>query len=99
MGTGTAVVAAYVLAGELARSRGDHTTAFRRYEHLLRDYATRCQSGGDRTGRFLAPTTRLGMATRNALLRRQVFLRAMLRVGEKVSSAVALPDYEGLVGS
>jgi 2-polyprenyl-6-methoxyphenol hydroxylase-like FAD-dependent oxidoreductase len=30
MGTGTAIVAAYVLAGELAQTRGEHRTAFTR---------------------------------------------------------------------
>jgi 2-polyprenyl-6-methoxyphenol hydroxylase-like FAD-dependent oxidoreductase len=35
-GTGTAVIAAYVLAGELAAARGDHRVAFARYEQLLR---------------------------------------------------------------
>ena len=61
MGTGTAVVAAYVLAGELAAAGGDHTVAFPRYEEAVRGYAQACQKGGDRTGRFLAPHTRLGM--------------------------------------
>ena len=61
MGTGTAVVAAYVLAGELVAAGGDHTVAFPRYEEAVRGYAQACQKGGDRTGRFLAPHTRLGM--------------------------------------
>ena len=42
-GTGTAVVAAYVLAGELAAARGDYRTAFGRYERLLRPYVARGQ--------------------------------------------------------
>jgi 2-polyprenyl-6-methoxyphenol hydroxylase-like FAD-dependent oxidoreductase len=50
MGTGTAIVAAYVLAGELAAAHSDHTVAASRYEHLLRDFARRCQKGGDATG-------------------------------------------------
>ncbi|MEU6273991.1 FAD-dependent monooxygenase [Streptomyces populi] len=92
MGTGTAVVAAYVLAGELARARGDHRVAFPRYESRLRTYAEGCQAGGDRTGKFLAPGTATGMRIRNALLSRPLFLNGMLRLGEKVST-VALPDY------
>ncbi|MFC7303978.1 FAD-dependent monooxygenase [Streptomyces monticola] len=93
MGTGTAVVAAYVLAGELARAQGDHRTAFARYEDRLRKYAQGCQTGGDRTGRFLAPGTATGIRLRNTLLSRPLLLNAMLRVGEKVSSTVSLPDY------
>jgi len=42
-GTGTAVVAAYVLAGELAAASGDYGAAFARYEHLLRGYVARGQ--------------------------------------------------------
>ncbi|MEU6866790.1 FAD-dependent monooxygenase [Streptomyces sp. NPDC046876] len=92
MGTGTAVVAAYVLAGELARAGGDHRTAFTRYENRLRTYAKGCQSGGDRTGKFLAPATATRIRIRNALLSRPLFLNGMLRLGEKVSTSVALPD-------
>ncbi|GAB7186731.1 FAD-dependent monooxygenase [Kitasatospora sp. Ki12] len=92
MGTGTAVVAAYVLAGELARARGDHRTAFERYERLLRDYARGCQKGGDRTGPFLAPRTKTGLRLRNAVLNRRWALDKMLELGKEVSS-VELPDY------
>ncbi|MFI0777372.1 FAD-dependent monooxygenase [Streptomyces sp. NPDC021212] len=93
MGTGTAVVAAYVLAGELARAQGDHGAAFARYERRLRKYAEGCQVGGDRTGKFLAPATATGIRLRNTLLSRRLFLNGMLKLGEKVSSTVALPDY------
>ncbi|WP_030712603.1 FAD-dependent monooxygenase [Streptomyces sp. NRRL F-2580] len=93
MGTGTATVAAYVLAGELAQARGEHRTAFTRYESRLRKYAKRCQAGGDRTGKFLAPATATGVRLRNTLLSRSPFLNGMLKLGERVSSTVALPDY------
>ncbi|MET8545516.1 FAD-dependent monooxygenase [Kitasatospora sp. NPDC004799] len=92
MGTGTAVVAAYVLAGELARARGDHRAAFERYERLLRPYARGCQKGGDRTGPFLAPRTAAGLRFRNALLNRRWALDRMLELGKRVSS-LDLPDY------
>lgn len=93
MGTGTATVAAYVLAGELARAKGDYRTAFTRYESRLRKYAKGCQAGGDRTGKFLAPSTGTGIRLRNTLLSRPLFLNGMLKLGDKVSSTVALPDY------
>ncbi|MFI1251346.1 FAD-dependent monooxygenase [Streptomyces anulatus] len=92
MGTGTGMVAAYVLAGELARSNGDHRTAFTRYENAMRAYAQGCQRGGERTGKFLAPSTRTGIRIRNGLLSRRSLLNLMLKVGQKVST-VALPDY------
>ncbi|MEU1128368.1 FAD-dependent monooxygenase [Streptomyces sp. NPDC005900] len=93
MGTGTAVVAAYVLAGELARAQGDHRMAFTRYENRLRKYARGCQAGGDRTGKFLAPGTAAGIRFRNTVLSRPLFLNGMLRLGEKVSTTVTLPEY------
>lgn len=93
MGTGTAVVAAYVLAGELARADGDHATAFTRYENLVRGYAQGCQKGGDRTGPFLAPRTTTGRRLRDALLSRPFFLNWMLREGKKVTGTIDLPDY------
>jgi len=93
MGTGTGVVAAYVLAGELARANGDHRAGFTRYEQLMRGYAEGCQKGGDRTGKFLAPGTASGLRFRNTLLSRPFFLNWMLSTGKKVSSTIALPDY------
>ncbi|MFF3679706.1 FAD-dependent monooxygenase [Streptomyces sp. NPDC002120] len=93
MGTGTALVAAYVLAGELARAKGDHRTAFSRYESRLRKYALGCQAGGGRTGKFLAPSTGTGIRLRNTLLSRPLLLNGMLKLGERVSSTLALPDY------
>ncbi|MGC0419473.1 FAD-dependent monooxygenase [Embleya sp. AB8] len=92
MGTGTAMVAAYVLAGELARARGEYRMAFTRYESRLRKYARGCQAGGDRTGKFLAPATANGIRLRNTLMSRPLLLNAMLRMGKRVTS-VALPDY------
>ncbi len=93
MGTGTAMVAAYVLAGELARAEGEYRTAFTRYESRLRKYAEGCQAGGDRTAKFLAPGTATGARIRNALLSRPLLMNALLRQGDKVSSTVTLPDY------
>ncbi|WP_328323537.1 FAD-dependent monooxygenase [Kribbella sp. NBC_00382] len=93
MGTGTAIVAAYVLAGELAAAGGDHTAAFAAYESQLRKPVRVCQSGGGRTGKFLAPRTRVGIAARNRLLGTPFLLNQMLRVGEKVSSDFEIRDY------
>ncbi|MFF2847935.1 FAD-dependent monooxygenase [Streptomyces sp. NPDC058001] len=93
MGSGTALVGAYVLAGELARAQGDHRAAFARYENKLRKYAEGCQSNGDRTGKFLAPGTATGLRVRNGVLSKPLFMNWMLKLGEKVSSGVDLPDY------
>jgi 2-polyprenyl-6-methoxyphenol hydroxylase-like FAD-dependent oxidoreductase len=100
MGTGCALVGAYVLAGELALAEGDHRAAFGRYERRLRGYTRGCQKGGDRVGRFLAPGTRAGLRLRNALLSRPLVMNAMIRLGKRISSTVELPDYAaGSAGS
>ncbi|MFJ4666892.1 FAD-dependent monooxygenase [Kitasatospora purpeofusca] len=91
MGTGTAIVAAYVLAGELAAAAGDHTAAFARYEGLLRAYAEGCQKGGDRAGRFLAPGA-VGLRLRNWSLNRPRILDWMIEEGRK-ATRLDLPDY------
>ncbi|MEU6873464.1 FAD-dependent monooxygenase [Streptomyces sp. NPDC046751] len=93
MGAGTGVVAAYVLAGELALANGDHRAAFTRYESTLRSYAQGCQKGGDRTGKFLAPGTAAGLRIRNGLLSVNFLLNWMLKEGKKVST-IALSDYQ-----
>ncbi|MEV1115726.1 FAD-dependent monooxygenase [Actinosynnema sp. NPDC049800] len=93
MGAGTAVVGAYVLAGELATADGDHETAFRRYEDRMRDYARRCQKGGDRTGKFLAPASRFALRARNGLLGTKFLLDLMLKAGKDITNKIDLPDY------
>jgi 2-polyprenyl-6-methoxyphenol hydroxylase-like FAD-dependent oxidoreductase len=96
MGTSTAVVAWYILAGELATSGGDYGAAFRRYEAQLRKPVSKTQSGGNRTGKFLAPGTRFGIAARNRMLLQPFLLNQMLKLGEKVSNLVELSDYSAL---
>ena len=93
MGTGTAIVAAYVLAGELATST-DHAAAFRSYESQLRKPVRGTQAGGNRTGKFLAPATKFGIAARNRMMNTPFLLNAMLKAGEKLSNQVAIRDYD-----
>ncbi|MER7077523.1 2-polyprenyl-6-methoxyphenol hydroxylase [Saccharopolyspora kobensis] len=93
MGTGAAVIAAYVLAGELVAANGDHRAAFARYEAKVRPYAQACQGGGGRTGKFLAPG-RFGARARNAMLGNGFLLRQMLKMGEDLSTGIDLPDYD-----
>ncbi|WP_158842387.1 FAD-dependent monooxygenase [Saccharothrix deserti] len=93
MGAGTAIVGAYVLAGELASADGDHEAAYRRYEDVMRGYAEGCQRGGDRTGKFLAPPSKFALHMRNGLLGNRFLLNLMLKAGKDISSKLALRDY------
>jgi 2-polyprenyl-6-methoxyphenol hydroxylase-like FAD-dependent oxidoreductase len=98
MGNGTAIIAAYALAGELASAGGDHTVAFPRYERLVADFARGTQKGGDTTGRFLAPRTARGIKMRNALLNQKWFMSLTFKIANDRSTNVELPEYKSLVG-
>jgi 2-polyprenyl-6-methoxyphenol hydroxylase-like FAD-dependent oxidoreductase len=91
LGTGTAVVGAYVLAGELAHAP-DPRTAFDRYESRMRKAVSKTQDGS-RSGQFMAPATRFGIMARNKILDRPFFLNQMLKMAQNLSELVELPDY------
>ena len=95
-GTGTAVVAAYVLAGELAAAGGDHRAAFARYEQLLRRYVARGQKQA-RGGRdFLAPATAEKIRQRDRFFRMLPYLPAkgLIRyLSTRTATAIKLPEY------
>ena len=57
LGTGLAMVGAYVLAVELAAADGNHITGFANYQREIRAYARGCQKHADGAGPFLAPRT------------------------------------------
>ncbi|WP_158883159.1 FAD-dependent monooxygenase [Amycolatopsis anabasis] len=93
MGVGTAVVGAYVLAGELLRADGEHRAAFARYQALLRDYVRECQRGGEGTGLFLAPKTAENLAARNGLMATQAASAEQVETAAERAADIVLPDY------
>jgi 2-polyprenyl-6-methoxyphenol hydroxylase-like FAD-dependent oxidoreductase len=93
-GTGTGLVAAYVLAGELAAAGGDHRVAFPRYEQRIGKFARGTQKGGDTTGRFLAPRTERGIRLRNYLNNRRWFLNLTFKIAADRSTDLVLPEYQ-----
>jgi 2-polyprenyl-6-methoxyphenol hydroxylase-like FAD-dependent oxidoreductase len=98
-GNGTAIVAAYVLAGELAAAGGDHTVAFDRYEQRIGKFARGTQKGGDTTGMFLAPKTATGIRLRNALNNQKWFLTMTFKIAADRSTNLTLPDYENVLSA
>ncbi|UQA59919.1 FAD-dependent monooxygenase [Polyangium aurulentum] len=94
-GTGVAVVAAYVLAGELARE-ADHARAFARYEAAIAGYARGCQATARHMGPFFAPRSRVAITLRNAMYR-ALTSRPLAGVFERMTagaaSDVTLPTY------
>jgi 2-polyprenyl-6-methoxyphenol hydroxylase-like FAD-dependent oxidoreductase len=96
IGTGLAMVGAYVLAGELASAGGDHRVAFARYEEKITDYARGCQKLAEGAGPFLAPPTPAKIRRRNRAIRILSFkpLAGIFnRMTTKAASATTLEDY------
>lgn len=92
MGVGTGLVGGWVLAGELAAAGGDHRAAFEHYERRMRGYASRWQRASS-PGPFLAPRTRLGLATRNTILASRAGKRMLLGMSDSFATDAALPQY------
>ncbi|WP_328401738.1 FAD-dependent monooxygenase [Nocardia sp. NBC_00403] len=94
-GTAMAMVGAYVLAGELARSRGDHHAAFTGYQQQLRPYVTECQKlppGG--VNGFL-PSSRAAIRMRNLSVRMftSTPLRGLMAKSMQKADSIVLTDY------
>jgi 2-polyprenyl-6-methoxyphenol hydroxylase-like FAD-dependent oxidoreductase len=93
-GAALAMIAAYVLAGELAAAHGDHQQAFGRYEALLRDFIGKKQTGAEYLGGMFAPRTRSGLYLRNQVVRAFAIPGlARIVVGRDIVDSVRLPDY------
>jgi 2-polyprenyl-6-methoxyphenol hydroxylase-like FAD-dependent oxidoreductase len=67
-GSAFAMLGAYVLAGELRQSGGDHARAFAAYEGLLHPYLRRRQDQAMGFAGYFAPRTRLGLGLRNVVV-------------------------------
>jgi 2-polyprenyl-6-methoxyphenol hydroxylase-like FAD-dependent oxidoreductase len=96
MGTGVAIVGAYVLAGELARAGGDHRTAFAEYETRIRDFAKGCQKISGNAGPFFAPPTERRIRSRDRMYRilsSRPLARFFKKLTEKAATDIKLREY------
>lgn len=91
-GTGLALIGAYVLAGELLRARGDHTTAFSAFETKYRDYASVSQKVN--AGKILAPRTATGIRLRNIAFTAMSRLPALMRLVDGPAADITLDGYD-----
>lgn len=93
-GTALAMVAAYVLAGELHHCKGDYGEAFRRYQALFGPFVLAKQKAALRFAGSFAPKSRLTLFLRNQLFK-LVAVRwlADLAVGRDLADNIALPAY------
>jgi 2-polyprenyl-6-methoxyphenol hydroxylase-like FAD-dependent oxidoreductase len=95
-GTSIALVGAYVLAGELAATSGDHLTAFARYENEMRDYVTRCQKFAQGSAGFLLPKSRTQFCLIHQATRMLPYMpwKGLIAADfQKTTNAVTLKNY------
>ena len=96
MGTGIAVVGAYVLAHELAAA-SSHTEAFARYQQILTPFVAKSQKfARDAAKSGFAPDTRLGILLRDLVMRLiipRLPVEVMLKDVLAAANAVKLGDY------
>jgi 2-polyprenyl-6-methoxyphenol hydroxylase-like FAD-dependent oxidoreductase len=96
MGTGMAVVGAYVLAGELAEARGDYRSAFEKYENLMREFVQRCQGIADGGTDWFVPRTRFRFWLSNQMwkiLPYTPWKNMMIEVPLKIGNSIQLKEY------
>ena len=95
LGTSVALVQAYVLAGELARARGDHRAAFDSYEALARPYVTTAQQLPPGGVNGYAPRSAVAIRLRTASMRAMTHwpMRPILERQFAKAGDIALPDY------
>ncbi|MGA8808441.1 MAG: FAD-binding domain [Thermoanaerobaculia bacterium] len=93
-GSALAMVAAYILAGELKRANGRHEEAFARYQERLATFIARKQKAAVRLAPFFAPRSHFGMFMRNQVMKLMAIpFIADLAVGRDFRDEVELPEY------
>jgi 2-polyprenyl-6-methoxyphenol hydroxylase-like FAD-dependent oxidoreductase len=94
-GSALAMIAAYVLAGELSASQGRYQQAFASYEARLRSYIDAKQRGAERFAGAFAPRTRAGLHFRNLVIKAFAIPGlARLAVGRDIADRIELPEYQ-----
>ncbi len=93
-GSSLAMVAAYVLAGELYRSKGNYGEAFERYQNLFAPFVARKQKAALRFAGTFAPKSEVSLFLRNQIFK---LLRipwvADLVMGRDLADKIKLPEY------
>jgi len=93
-GSALAMTAAYVLAGELAKAKGNHDQAFNKYQDLLQIFITSKQRGAEHFAKAFAPRTQWGLFLRNLVIRTLTIPGlARLTFGRDITDTMVLPEY------
>ncbi|KAI0996116.1 hypothetical protein K3495_g12065 [Podosphaera aphanis] len=97
LGTTVAIVGAYILAGEIARSGKDFKAAFRKYEERMRPFVTKAQKLPPGAPAIWSPQSKLGVKLANSVISFAAWTRIFDLIN-KVSTQPGqfddLPTYE-----
>ena len=94
-GAAFAMTGAYILAGELNRTQGDHLAAFKSYEEKLRGFIESKQQRAEHFAASFAPATQFGLRMRDLILRAADSFLPLGKwlVRTMVGDSLQLPDY------
>jgi 2-polyprenyl-6-methoxyphenol hydroxylase-like FAD-dependent oxidoreductase len=93
-GSALAMVAAFLLAGELRRAQGDYRTAFARYENLFGPFVLKKQKAARRFAGAFAPKSNLGLLVRNQVMNlMRIPWITDLVVRRDIADKITLPEY------
>jgi 2-polyprenyl-6-methoxyphenol hydroxylase-like FAD-dependent oxidoreductase len=96
MGTGTAIVGAYILAGELTKTPADFAGACARYQARVEPYAAACSKNGETSGSFLAPGSAATLFLRNVMFNVPPIKKWMIDLANESGADIELPDFPAL---
>ncbi|HTW48528.1 MAG TPA: FAD-binding domain [Acidobacteriaceae bacterium] len=93
-GSALAMVAAYILAGELKRADGDYAAAFARYQQRFGPFVRNKQKAALRFADMFAPRSRFALFIRNQVMNLMTIpWVASLAMGRDLADAIELPHY------
>lgn len=93
-GSALAMVAAYILAGELHRAAGDYARAFGRYQELFAPFVQGKQKAALRFAGFFAPKSKAALFIRNQIMNLLgISWVADLSIGSELTDKLTLPEY------
>jgi len=93
-GSALAMIAAYILAGELFRGKGDYAAAFTRYQNLFGPFVLQKQNAALRFASSFAPKSKFSLYLRNQIFNlMSIPWVANLALGSGLADKIDLPDY------
>jgi len=95
MGTSMAVIGAYILAGELKESNGDHTAAFASYDAQMRGFVAKCQGMAEGVDWFIPKTNfKQWLALQIwKILPYTPMKNMMIEMPKKIANSIKVKDY------